>query len=400
MPVVVTFDLDAELHDLEDIDEIEGTMSSQMQEDKLMHSVLEGDKKTIEDGKLIQDAVNRGLGGFTPDLMFKNLVQNYSVAKQLYGERILRLATGYDPNYLEKNLRIPEFRKELRAALGRNIEHLKDAGFLDSNENISEKGIALATLVMYTEELDRIEPRGVQGERVHKKRAAYGESGEVRGWKSGDSFRDFSLRSTLHTALRRGHATVEVNDLRSRPRISRGSISIIYGLDASGSMRGDKLEVAKKSGIALAYKAVQKKDKVGLIVFGGEVRDTVEPTNDFRELLRNIAKVKASRETDFVGTIERAIQSFPRSSTTKHLVLLTDALPTVGKEPEQRTLQAVSEARSAGITVSVIGIQLDKEGKKLAEEMARLGEGRLYLAKQLDEVDKLVLQDYAAMDAQ
>ena len=397
---MVVFDLDTQIKDLEPIEEIEGSLSTQLQEDKLMHSVLEGDKKTVEDGKLIQDAVNRGLGAFTPDLMFKNLVQNFTLAKQLYGERLLRLATGYDPNYLEKNLRIPEFRKELRAALGRNIEHLKDEGYLNKDETVSDKGMALATLVMYTEELERIEPKGMQGERVHKERALYGEPGEVREWHSGDRFRDFSLRSTLHTAMRRGHVEIEARDIRARPSISRGSISIIYGLDASGSMRGDKLETAKKAGVALAYKAVQKKDRVGLIVFGGEVRDAVEPTMDFRQLLRTIAQVRASRETDFVGTIERAVAMFPRNIATRHLVLITDALPTVGKEPTERTLEAVSVARSAGITISLIGIQLDKEGKSLAEEMARLGEGRLYLARQLGEIDHLILEDYAAMEAQ
>ena len=396
--MVRVFDLDVELNELEQIEEIEGSLSTQLQEDKLMHSVLEGDKKTIEDGKLIQDAVNRGVGAFTPDLMFKNLVQNYSFAKQMYGDRLLRLATGYDPNYIEKNLRIPEFRKELRAAIGRNIEHLKDEGFLNKDDTISEKGMALATLVIYTEELERIEPRGMSGERVHKQRAPYGEHGEVGAWKKGDKYRDFSLRSSLHRALRRGHTTVSVGDLRSRPRISRGNISIIYGLDASGSMKGDKLEVAKKAGVALAYKAVQKKDKVGLIVFGGEVRDVVEPTTDFRLLLRNIAGIRASRETDFVGTIERAIEMFPRNDSTRHLVLISDALPTVGKAPNERTLEAVSSARASGVTISLIGIQLDKEGKNLAEEIVRLGEGRLYLARQLGEVDSLILEDYAAMD--
>ena len=395
--MVVTFDV--EVASLEQIEEIEGSLSTQLQEDKLMHSVLEGDKKTIEDGKLIEDAINRGIGSFTPDLMFRNLVQNYSFAKQLYGERMLQLATGYDPNYLERNLRIPEFRKELRAALGRNIERLKDQGYLDKDDTVTDKGLALATLVMYTEELDRIEPRGIQGERTHKQKAAYGEPGEVRYWKKGDTFKDFAFRSTMHTALRRGHTAVQAMDLRSRPRVARGSISIIYGLDASGSMRGDKLETAKKAGIALSFKAVQKKDKVGLIVFGGEVRDTVEPTQDFRELLRTIATVKASRETDFVGTIERAIQLFPKQATTRHLVLLTDALPTVGDEPHERTLQAVSQARSSGITVSIIGVQLDKEGKDLAKEMVQLGDGRLYLARKLDDVDRLVLEDYAAMEA-
>ena len=37
---------------------------------------------------------------------------------------------------------------------------------------------------------------------------------------------------------------------------------IIYGLDASGSMKGNKLKAAKKAGIALAFKAIEEKNTV------------------------------------------------------------------------------------------------------------------------------------------
>ena len=69
------------------------------------------------------------------------------------------------------------------------------------------------------------------------------------------------------------------------------------------------------------------------------------------------------------------------------------------RSTSKRSLEAVSQARSQGVTISIIGIQLDKEGQDLAEQMARLGDGRLYLARQLNEVDKLILEDYAALNA-
>ena len=85
---------------------------------------------------------------------------------------------------------------------------------------------------------------------------------------------------------------------------------------------------------------------------------------------------------------------FPSGDVTNHLVILTDALPTVGKEPEEETLKAVSLARAAGITISVIGIKLDEKGEKLAKQIADLGEGRFYIVRDLKRLDKLVLEDY------
>lgn len=394
---MVVFDLDREVHDLEEIDEIHGSLSSQWQEDKLMHSVMEGDKRTIEDGKLIAESINRGLGSLTPDLMLKNLVTNYGSAKQLYGERLLRLVTGYEPSSLERNVRVPEFQKELRAALTKNIERLKDEEFLDKEGNVADRGLSLAALVMYTEELDNLMPHGIVGQRQRKERGPYGEHDELRPWRKGDKYRDLALRQTIRVALKHGRSAVVGEDLRAAPRTASGSVSVVLGLDASGSMRGNKIEMAKKAGIALAFRAVERKDNVGLIVFGKDVRESVAPMQHFGELLRRIAGVRAAAQTNFVGMIRKAIELFHGTRGTKHLVLLTDALPTVGEAPEKDTLQAVSEAMASGITLSIIGIQLTDEGKVLAEKMVRIGDGRLYVARQLGELDQLVLEDYEAL---
>ena len=106
--------------------------------------------------------------------------------------------------------------------------------------------------------------------------------------------------------------------------------------------------------------------------------------------------VRTSRQTDFSAMIYKSIELFPTSAQTKHLIVLTDAVPTVGKEPEIETLQAASAARGAGITISIIGVQLDKQGLKLAEQVAMIGEGRFIFVRNLDQVGHFVLEDYYA----
>jgi Mg-chelatase subunit ChlD len=198
-------------------------------------------------------------------------------------------------------------------------------------------------------------------------------------------------------AIRRAHKTLMMHDLMTSEREGRGKVSVIFALDASASMKGKKLETSKKAGIALAYKAIQDKDDVGLVVFGSEIKSAIPPTRDFSSLLNAISHIRASRQTDFAAMIAKSVELFPASKETKHLILLTDALPTVGKDPEKETLQAVSTARSAGITISLVGIQLDKEGINLARQITKIGEGRLSLAKDLNNVGSIVLEDYYAV---
>ena len=383
-----------EIKDFSKAEAISGKLAFQQLEDKFMHSVLENDKKVIDSGKLISDAINQGMSSFSPDLMFEQLVKSYQLAKQIYGESIIRLVSGYEPDYIKKNIGIPEFQKELKEKIQQKIEELREEGFLLKDNSLSEKGVELASLVLYFEELDKIVPKGIIGGKISKKTFIYGEKENARLYKKGDRYRDIALKKSVKLAVRRGHNKLLYKDMQFYERQSKGQTYIVYALDASGSMKGRKIEACKKAGIALAYKAINEKDKVGLIVFGPEIKDFVEPTSDFTMLLKEITKIRASKETDIVSTLRKSVEMFPGGNITKHLILITDALPTKGDEPEKSTLEEASIARSKGITISLVGINLDEKGKKLAEKIVELGEGRLYVVRNLENVDKIVLEDY------
>jgi len=391
---VITGSEELELKETSRAEQLEGKLSFQQLEDKFMHSVLENDKQTIDSGKLISDAINYGMSSFTPDMMFEQLVKSYTLAKQIYGESVIRLVSGYEPDYVKKNIGIPEFQRELKERIQQKIQELRDEGFVSKDDSISEKGVELASLVLYFEELDKIVPKGFIGEKQSRKLFVYGDKEDARQYKKGDRYRDIAIRKSVKLAIRRGHNEFATKDLQVYEKQSKGQTYIIYALDASGSMKGKKIEACKKAGIALAYKAINQRDKVGLIVFGSEVKEIVKPTLEFTRLLKEITRIRASKETDIVSTLKKSVELFPSDRITKHLILLTDALPTKGDEPEKSTLEEVSMARSRGITISLIGINLDEKGRKLAEKIAELGEGRLYIVRNLANVDEIVLEDY------
>jgi Mg-chelatase subunit ChlD len=383
-----------ELKEKKPIEELSGKLARDNDEQKLMHSVLENDSDTIDDGKLIAESFNQGISSFTPDIVFQNMVQNYANAEKIYGEKLVRLLTGYDPNYLRKNVRIPEFQRELKIAIQTNIKNLKRNDLLDNEGMVTSKGIYLASLVLYTEELDELVSKGYIGSKENKKKSYYGDKEDVRGYARHDRYRDIELKKTIKKSIKRGHELIFPEDLTVAERKSKGTIELIYALDASGSMRGKKIETAKKAGIALAFKAVENRDKVGLIVFGSDIKEEIPPTDNFMFLLQRMAEVKASKETNFPVTIEKAVSLFSMQKCTKHLIMLTDALPTIGTNPEVDTLKAVSHATAAGITISLVGIGLDEEGESLAKKIMQVSNGKLYAVKNLDDVDKIMLEDY------
>jgi Mg-chelatase subunit ChlD len=382
------------LKEKEKAEELSGKLQFQNMDDKLMHSVIENDKETIDDGKLLNEAMNNNISGFSPDLMFENLVKNYSLAKQIFGPRLLKAISGYNDDYIEKNIHIPEFQKELKKKITEKINELKKKKLLNKESIISETGLELAALVCYIEEIDKIESLGNLGTKFNKKPMIYGDKSDIRNYKKDDHYKDISLRKSLKTAIRRNHLKIEKNDLKVFQRESKGKINIIYALDSSASMKGDKIDKCKKAGIALAYKAINEKDEVGLIIFGKEIEKEIAPTNDFTLLLKEMVSIKAFNETNISKTIEKAIELFHDKNATRHLIIISDALVTAGKDPQKETLEATSKAASIGITISFVGINLDSKGEELAKKITEIANGKLYSLKNNDDIDTIILEDY------
>jgi len=361
---------------------------------ELYNSVIEDEEEAVSNAKLLKDALNQGISAFTPSSILDQLVKNFSIAKNLFGETLLMEITGYDIKNLERDIKIPEFQREVNSNILKNIEKLKQKKLLSEDGSITDTGKMFSAILLFKEEIDKLVSKGFYGEKVNKQFTHYGDKDDVKIFKKGDRYRDIAIKSSAKLAIRRGHDSLHVKDMRSFERQRKGSIYVVYALDASSSMKGKKLEMCKKAGIALVYKALESGDKVGLMVFGSDVRNSVNPTDDFPRLIYEISKIRAVEETNISETIKRAVEFFPNEDVTKHLIVITDAMPNIGDNPEEDTLEAVSTVRSSGITVSVVGVKLNAKAKKLAEKIASIGEGRFYVMKDLENIDMVVLEDY------
>lgn len=326
--------------------------------------------------------------------MFENLVNNYNTTKNITGKTMLRELTGYDPNYIDKNINIPEFKRELKEKIKKTIEQLKKQELLNKEGEITTKGHEYASLSLLSEELDKLEGKGLQGENQSKEKSTIGNIVDYRAFRNSDTYKQINIKQTIKKTIRRQKTKITKDEFVINEKQSKGNLEIIYVIDNSGSMKGQKISMAKKAGIALMYKAINNKDKVGLIVFGSKLTKQIHPTQDFYELLKEINNIKTSGETDISIGIENATKLFTNKTKTKHIILLTDAVQTLGKKPEQEVLKKVSQAHNEGITISVIGISLNKQGETLAKKIVDISQGSLFKAAQLENLDQIILEDY------
>lgn len=352
-----------------------------------------------DDLTIIQECVGRGLPNLKPKLFFQNIVKNLDNAKQLYGKTLLRLITGFDADFIEKNIKVPEFLRELEANIYKKLNSLQEKMFIDEEGSLTEEAIKNMAEVLLSD-LDLASKQF--GESLTKFETVYGDAQDVyyNNYNSQNKrYRDLAINRTLKLAFRRKRKSITPQELVFRKRYQHGGLSLVYCIDASGSMRGDKINAAKRAGLMLSFKALKDNNKVAILGFSSQVDSLIPLTKNFKQIIQVISRLKPKGQTSLAIAIEKSVEILTGEKSAKHIILITDAMPTAGRKPAQDALTAVARARDDGITTSIVGVRLSQEAAKLAQQITAIGSGRLFVVN-TEQIGGFVITDYEMVKQQ
>lgn len=152
------------------------------------------------------------------------------------------------------------------------------------------------------------------------------------------------------------------------------SLAMVLVIDKSGSMGGDKIELAKEAAKSV-IELLGANDKVGVVAFEGDVFwvSEVHPCSDKGFVLDRVSTIEAGGGTDMYPAMVEAFEALQQTSAKlKHVILLTDGQSAPGD------FEGITQSMiGAKITVSTVGIGEGADGQ-LLEEIARIGNGRYY----------------------
>lgn len=167
------------------------------------------------------------------------------------------------------------------------------------------------------------------------------------------------------------------------------SLAMVLVIDKSGSMGGEKIELAKDAARG-AVELLGPKDSLGVIAFDGEsyVVSEVRAAADQRSIIDAIATIQASGGTNMYPAMVDAFEQLRNASARlKHVIMMTDG------QSQGGDFQGIAaDMAAARITLSTVALgQGASEG--LLEELAGIGGGRYYFCDDAQSVPQVFAKE-------
>src|SRR3990172_10729782 len=194
------------------------------------------------------------------------------------------------------------------------------------------------------------------------------------------------------TARSRRYLRVEIVAPRHPSRVP---VNLGLVLDRSGSMSGEKLDLAREGAIR-AIQSLRAEDRLSVIVYDEHVnvliRSGAADDATKRVAEQRVRRIDPGGNTDLCGGWLRGCEHVGLGLEARRLgrcLLLTDGLANQGITDHPTIVRHASELRKRGVTTSTLGVGRDFD-ETLLRQMAEAGGGNFYFAERADQLSDFI----------
>ncbi|UCG50476.1 MAG: VWA domain-containing protein [Candidatus Latescibacterota bacterium] len=182
----------------------------------------------------------------------------------------------------------------------------------------------------------------------------------------------------------------------NQPRKTPGK-DIIFVVDRSGSMKGEKIEQAKEAA-RFCLQSLNEKDRFNIVTFSTNVESFSEGlvynTKDgTKRALRFVDRIKARGGTDINEALLGALNVGP-SKRPQIVIFITDGAPTVGETNVGRILENIADANRGNVRIFVFGVGYDVN-TLLLDKLATENRGTVEYVKPEENIEVKISNFYS-----
>jgi|AntDeeMinimDraft_4_1070355.scaffolds.fasta_scaffold00332_7 magnesium chelatase subunit D len=190
--------------------------------------------------------------------------------------------------------------------------------------------------------------------------------------------------ASVRSAASRGESRVDERDLRQSVRTGETSVTIVFAVDASASMR-PAMRTAKGVVLELLRDSYQHRDQVSFVAFAGEDADVLLPPTDSVSLAaRHLKDLPSGDRTPLPAGLETSRRVLERADTEASVVVLvTDGRANVADGSPTEATRTAARALAAGDTRVIVVDAGDDTRAGLSELVASETHGELVALESL-----------------
>ncbi len=196
--------------------------------------------------------------------------------------------------------------------------------------------------------------------------------------------RAFSVGAYAHTPLEKV-LPVETD----RDKLKLLSLGMVIVIDRSGSMRGEKLSLARLAANA-AIEKLGPLDRIGIVAFDSTAQWVVplQYAEHKSVMAKQVSSITSGGGTNMHPALERAHKALAVLDTNlKHIILLTDGRSTPGDFTD-----LAQKCRDASITISTIAVGSHADRPLLAR-IAKISNGRPYVIDRAAPLPQILIHE-------
>ncbi len=185
------------------------------------------------------------------------------------------------------------------------------------------------------------------------------------------------------------------NQKNDKPQeIELKTAALVFVIDRSGSMAGEKLDLARKSILASIGK-LWEKDIFGIIAFDHEANWIVPVGRgtDIRWVSEKILQIAPGGSTKIAPAVEKALSALANvPAHIKHVILLSDGQDDNGVWARYELSPILQKMQESKITITTIGIGGEFDADLMAM-IARIGKGEFHIASGYNQIPLMMFRD-------